>query len=211
MAHRTIDLETWPRRDHFRLFQGMDHPHFSVSLDLDVTGWRTALAASGVPFFPAAVHAVSAAANALEPFRMRIRGETVIVHDVVHPSFTVPWGDDLFNFCDVPFTPDRAEFLARLEDAVARAQSADRLLLSDPQPDDWIFLSCAPWVSFTGLTHPVDVKSQDSFPRLAWGKVFARDGREWMPFNVQLHHGLADGRHVAQLVKRLEAVIAEQV
>src|SRR5689334_8749887 len=95
MPARSIDLATWPRRDHFQLFKGLDHPYFSVTVALDVTAWFNAIKAAKLPVYPAMIHRVSAAANAIEAFRLRIRGEGVVAHDVVHPSFTVPWRDEL--------------------------------------------------------------------------------------------------------------------
>jgi chloramphenicol O-acetyltransferase type A len=150
------------------------------------------------------------AANAVEAFRLRIRGEGVGVHDRIHPSFPVPWCETLFNFCTLDFEPDAERFLARCQVAIAETQAASRLLLDEPQRDDMIFLSCVPWFSFTSATHPVDVRSGDSIPRISWGRTIERDGRTLMPVNLQLHHGLADGLHVAQFLEALQASLACQ-
>jgi chloramphenicol O-acetyltransferase type A len=32
---RCIDLRTWPRREHFHLYSGFDHPHFGLSTNVD--------------------------------------------------------------------------------------------------------------------------------------------------------------------------------
>lgn len=210
MPFQTLDLATWPRRDHFRLFQAMDFPYFSISLEVDVTAWRRALKAAGVPFFQAMVYEVTAVANGLENFRTRIRGAEVVLHDRVHPSFTVPWRGELFNFCTVDFAPGREAFLAQCKGAIAHAEAADRLLLDEPQRDDMLFLSCVPWFAFTGVTHAVDARSQDSIPRISWGRLIEREGRSILPMNFQLHHGLADGLHVAKFMAAFEASLQAQ-
>jgi chloramphenicol O-acetyltransferase len=211
MPARPIDLATWPRRDHFRLFKALDHPYFSVTVALDVTAWMAAIKAAGLPFYPAMIHRVSAAANAVEAFRLRIRGEGVVVHDVVHPSFTVPWRDELFNFCTVDFHAELDAFLAGCLPAIAASESASALMLDEVHRDDMIFLSCLPWLAFTGVTQVGDAKSGDSYPRIAWGKVTEQSGRLMVPLSLQLHHALADGRHMAAFVSALEAGMAEQV
>ena len=210
MAFTEIEFATWPRRDHFRLFQGMDFPYFSVTLEVDITAWLAAVQAQGQPFFPSFVHAVTTVANGLEAFRLRIRGERIILHDRIHPSVTVPWRGDLFNFCTIDFDPDPATFLARYQAAAAAATAAEHLLLDEPGRDDMIFLTSAPWFAFTGLTHPVHSQGADSFPRVAWGRRFERDGRVLLPLNFQLHHGLADGYHVARFLEALEARLATE-
>jgi chloramphenicol O-acetyltransferase type A len=206
-----IDLESWERREHFRLYHAMDYPYFGLTVDLDVTGFMAALKAAGLPVYPALIHAVTSVASEIPEFRTRIRGEQVVLHDGLVPSFTVPWRGDLFNFCTVDFDPDRERFIRACQDAMALAQEAETLILDAPDRDDLIFMTCFPWRAFTGVTHPVNPKSQDSFPRFAWGKITVRDGRELLPFNVQLHHGLADGAHAARFLERLENVLTSEV
>ncbi|MFP5502236.1 MAG: CatA-like O-acetyltransferase, partial [Candidatus Sericytochromatia bacterium] len=136
-------------------------------------------------------------------------GERVVLHDVVHLSFTVPWREELFNFCLVDFDAELETFLARAVPAMAAATNADRLLLDPPGQDDMVFISAVPWFAFTGASQPGDARSGDSFPRFVWGRVTSRDGRERLPLNVQLHHGLADGLHIGRFLERLEAGLAE--
>lgn len=208
MTAHPIDLATWPRRDHFHLFRGLDFPYFSLTTDLDVTDWHQAAKAAGWPLYPTLVHAVTTAANAVEAFRWRIRGETVVCHDVLDPSFTVPWRDELFNFCTVRFVPELADFLARCLPAMANAETAEALNLADEGRDDLVYLSCLPWLSFSSMTHPVHPSAGDSVPRIAWGRIHKHDGRLILPINLQLHHGLADGRHVAQFMQALKKALA---
>jgi chloramphenicol O-acetyltransferase type A len=73
-----------------------------------------------------------------------------------------------------------------------------------------LFLSCVPWFAFTGVTHAVDARSQDSIPRISWGRLVEREGRSILPMNFQLHHGLADGLHVAKFMAAFEANLQAQ-
>jgi hypothetical protein len=34
---RTINLETWPRREHFNMFSKLDIPHFNICANVDLT------------------------------------------------------------------------------------------------------------------------------------------------------------------------------
>jgi chloramphenicol O-acetyltransferase type A len=203
LAFITLDLDTWPRRDHFTLFRAVDFPYFSVTVEVDLTAWLATTRAAGRPVFPALVHELTAIANSLPPFRVRIRGEQVIQHDQLDCSFTVPWRDDLFNFCTVAFDPDVDVFLARCLPAIAASQAAECLTLDDAWRDDMVYLSCLPWFAFTSMTHAVDARSGDSFPRVAWGKMTEREGKTTVPMNFQVHHALLDGKHIAQFLALL--------
>lgn len=48
---------------------------------------------------------------------------------------------------------------------------------------------------------------EDFVPRLAWGRFEERDNRLLMPLNVQAHHALIDGIHIAKLITCLQELI----
>lgn len=202
-----IPLETWARRPLFDIYSSLDFPHFSLTVDVDVTGFLAALKAADQPVFPMIVYAVAKAANEIPELRTRIRGEQVVLHEVAAPSFTVPWRDGLINYCAVTFEEDRVRFLERCLREMAAAQAAEAIAQVGGTRDDVLYMTCYPWGGFTGMTHPI--RRDDSIPRFAWGRISPKEGREVLPFNVQFHHGLADGVHAARFFARLEEVCRE--
>jgi chloramphenicol O-acetyltransferase type A len=202
---RLIELDHPHRRAHFEYFRDMNHPHFSVCAPVDVTALRRAQRAQGWPLTPLIVHTLSAAANAIPELRWRIRGEQIVEHELVHPSFAVGTeGADVFSFCEVRFSPDREDFMARARVEIERMRRAP-VFADEPGRDDYLFLSALPWVSFTGITHAMPYHPHDSVPRITWGRLEETDGRVQMPVAIQAHHALADGRHIGRFFERLEA------
>jgi chloramphenicol O-acetyltransferase type A len=194
---RTIDLSTYPRRAHFDLFRALDYPHFNLTAPLDVTRFHAAVKAAGASFTIALVYLLSRSANRLPEFRRRVRGESLVEHDAVHPSHTVPVGDDLFAFTHIEYTDDYAQFAANARRA-AQSAIANPTLQDEPGRDDWLFMTAIPWVAFTSISHPIHMHPADSIPRFAWGR-FARSGRRLaMPLSVQVHHAVMDGLHVGR-------------
>lgn len=206
MTVRYLDLENWARRKHFEMFRAFDYPHFNLTAAVDVTALRRAVSARGESFAVAAVYCLARAANEIEPFRYRIRGERVVVHEVVHPSFTVLLPDETFSFCTVPFDWDYGVFAARATERIA-AVKAQPVLEDEPGQDDLLFMTSIPWVTFTGLMHPIHMSPADSVPRIAWGKFEAREERLRMPVSVQAHHALMDGLHAGRYFQRLQALL----
>jgi chloramphenicol O-acetyltransferase type A len=171
-----------------------------------VTAFHPAVKARGVPVTTAIAYVLARAANAVPEFRMRIRGDRVVRHEVVHPSWTIPADDDLFGFVTVRYGDDFAAFVAAAIKETARRE-ADPTLEDEPGQDDLLFMTAIPWVSFTGFTHPTYSLRSDSVPMLAWGK-FWRDGETLkMPLQVQVHHGLVDGLHVGRFYERVQAIL----
>lgn len=203
---RVIRFDDPHRRRHFDFFRRMDQPHFSITANVEVTALRRR---AGLRLTPAVVYCLTRAANEIPELRQRIRGDEVVEHEVVHPSFTVATGaSNVFSFCEVPYRPAFGEFV---EDAARRMEAAKSApsLEDEPGRDDYLFMSAIPWVSFTGITHAMHYHPVDSVPRIAWGKLFTEGERVLMPLSVQAHHALVDGAHLGRFFERAELAFQE--
>ncbi len=205
---RVIDLETWPRRRHFEFFRGFENPHFGLCADVDVTALRRIIRERDLPLTVVLTYVLSRAANEIPEFRQRIRGETIVEHEVVHPSLIVLTDEELFGFCYLPYVEDFAAFAAGATEAMRRARAHPRLE-DEPGRDDLLFMSPVPWVSFTAVLHPVPVRPVDSVPRIAWGKLAPSGERLRMPLAVQVHHGLLDGLHLGRYFSAVQGLLDE--
>jgi chloramphenicol O-acetyltransferase type A len=203
-----LDLATWPRRAHFEFFRGYESPFFNLVAAVDVTETRAWCKDHGASFFLAGWYAGLGAVNAVEALRMRIRGDGVWVHDRVSVGSTVLAPDETFRFAYLEAADSFPIFAANGRAAVDRALAGGPL---DDQAarDDLVYGTVVPWVSFTGLKHARRKASDDSVPRLAFGKFEQREGRWWMPVSIEAHHALADGLHAGRFFEGLTARFAD--
>jgi chloramphenicol O-acetyltransferase type A len=205
---RKLDLSTWERRGHFRLFRDYDDPFFSLTAEVDVTRLHTASKADGGPsYFLATLYASTRAANELEALRLRIRDGEVVVHDVVHPGSTVLRPDDTFTFAYFEYTGDYHSFEARASTVLRRARRSEDLLDPRDDRDDLIHYSVIPWVSFTSFKHARRLRGEDSVPKIVFGRHFARETKRYMPVAIDVHHALADGLHVGRWFEAFQALL----
>ena len=109
---RIIDMDTWPRRDHFNLFRTFNHPHFSMCANVDISKTLPYIKEHKHSFTIAIAYLIGRTANSIQEFRLRIRGDQVIEHEVVSPSFTILIPDDLFSFCNVDYVENFVLFEA---------------------------------------------------------------------------------------------------
>ena len=198
-----LDLQTWPRRNHFRHFNQMDYPHFSVCANVDISSLKQFLRQSGQSFFHSMLFFVSKTANEIPEFRYRIHEEKVAVYDHVDPSFTYLAADDICNYCHAPYTDRFTDFSAGIAVALNAAQSRE-LLDTGPERDDLLYITSLPWISFTALMHPIQMQSPDSIPRIAWGKFDTAGEKTILPLSVQTHHALMDGIHIGKFYLNLQ-------
>ncbi len=210
---KVLNPKTWPRAGAYRMYRHMGAPHMAITVELDVTELVAELKAEGVGLFAGVMHHLVKAANTVPALRQRLRladGEDagpdlpsapalehIVEHAHVDPGFTVAVSGDRFNVATVPFVDDRAAFAASVATASKALEDEGDVRPFDQVRDDLLYMSCLPWLRFTSLTHPVHLERPDTAPRLAWGRIEERDGRRTMPVNIQAHHALVDGVHLA--------------
>jgi len=200
---RYIDMQTWSRRNHFRLFSTFNHPHFNMCVNVDVTAFYPFVKRNKYSLTVSVVYLIARASNAIPEFRQRIRGDQVVEHEIVNPGFSILIDNDLFSFCDVAYAEDFSEFARRAEKKIADVK-AHLELENDPEKDDVLYMSPIPWVSFTSFTHPMQFHPADSIPRFAWGKYFQEGDTLKMPLSVQGHHAVMDGIHMGRYYETLQ-------
>ena len=208
MADRYMDVETWARKDAYRLFSRGYLPFFAVTTPLDVTALYGFTKKEGLSFYRAMVYIVTRAMNELEPFRLRIRPEGIAICDTVTPSYTTAGKDGSFGICDVDYIPGEtmADFCRRARETETR--QAEQMVVEDDVRDDLIFLSSVPWFVTTSVLQEQPLNPDDSFPRVLWDRIHEEKERLLVNFTVQLNHRLLDGSHVRDLLVRMEELMA---
>ncbi len=205
---RYIDVETWPRKDAYRLFSRGYLPYFAVTTPLDVTELRRFTKKEGLSFYRAMVYIVSRAMNELEPFRLRIRKDGIAVCETVSPSYTTAGRDGAFGISDVEYLPGEtmADFCRRALEK--EAGQREQMVVQDDVRDDLIFISSVPWFVTTSVLQEQPTNPDDSFPRVLWDRIHEEKGRQLVNFTAQLNHRLLDGSHVRDLLLRMEELMA---
>ena len=201
-----IDIENWPRKEHFHFFSGFDYPHFNISVNLDISRIQPFLKEEGLSFFTSVLYLSARAANSIKEFRYRIRDGRVLDHETVDPAITVMGNNEVFGFCTIEYRADPGEFLAEAAKVIAKAKENPTIAKDSPR-DDVLYYTTIPWISFTSLVHPISLNPVDSIPRISWGKYFESEGRILLPHSVQAHHGLIDGLHVGKYFTLLQQLL----
>lgn len=201
-----IELQSWPRREHFQFFSSFNHPHFNMCANVDLSRFQPSIMAHGISFTVAVVYTIARAANAVPEFRYRIRGSEIVVHDFVSPSITILLDDNLFTFCYIDYDQKFNKFAERAAVSIA-AVKTQPTLQDPPGRDDLLYMTAIPWVSFTSFTHPMRLHPADSIPRFAWGKFFEEGKRIKMPLSVQGHHAIMDGIHMGMFYGHLQDIL----
>ena len=90
MTFERIDMEQWPRREHYRYYNEQIRTSYEMNVELDVTKLRKRCLKKGIHFYPAMMYAIMYSINHHENFRMALDEEGHLgVYDICHPSYTI--------------------------------------------------------------------------------------------------------------------------
>ncbi|MBS1211116.1 MAG: chloramphenicol acetyltransferase [Proteobacteria bacterium] len=204
---KEIDLSSWARREHFSFFRRADLPFYNVSVNVDVTGLRDTARKRRISFNTLLIYLTVRAMNRVENLRYRCRGDAVVLHERLHPSFAhLKEGEELFRLITVDFADDLLAFDQLVKAEIAKSTHYFNLEKLAGR-DDFVFISSLPWVSFTSVDHTLSLKRDDGIPRVSWGKCFDADGKTQLPYNIQVNHMFVDGIHVGRFFDALASEI----
>lgn len=202
-----IDLDTWSRKEQFQFFYKADYPQFNICMDLNISSFARFVKEHHLSFYYSMIFASTKIANEITNFRYRIRnGKQVVLHDSVNPSFTYikPGAEEeLFKIIGANMQSDIFEFNEYAKN-ITEAQTCFIEAEQFAERDNWLLISCIPWISFTHISHTITLNKDDSTPRITWGKYYHKDNEVMLPFSVQVHHALMDGYHIGKYVNMLQ-------
>jgi len=206
-----IDLDTWPRREHFAHYRRRVPCTYSMTVEVDVTAFTAALRRSSRKSYVAQVWALATVVNRHEEFRMCLTGEgDPAVWPVVHPAFTVFNAErETFACVWAPYDEDFGAFHDAAAPLLAEHAHATEFFPQGPPPPNAFDVSSLPWRSFTGFNLNIRDGYDHLAPIFTLGRYVEREGRVLLPLAVQAHHAAADGFHTARLVGELEELVAD--
>mgnify|MGYP001828644498 CR=1 FL=1 len=203
-----LDIDNWHRRHQFEFFKNYDVPFFNICADVDVSKlYAWSREDDGPSFFLASFYLSLRAANKIEPFRYRLDGKSVLVHEVIHGGTTVMRDDETFGFAYFDYDTSYARFEASGLEILDRARKASGSLDDRPDMGDVIYYSIIPWVHFTSFAHARQLGTGNSIPKIVFGKHTDKAGTRLMPVSVEVHHALMDGLDVGRFFERFQALL----
>ena len=204
---KDLDVTNWARRDLFEFFRSYNNPYFNICTRLDITNLLVHLRKGQHVSISLALHYVALrAANEVEPFKYRLKDGKVIVHEIIHGGTIVLQPNESFNFAYFDYQQDFHKFITAAQQSVDEASRDNKPLTADSS-ENRIHFTVLPWLSFTSFAHARNLGTEESIPKIAFGKFFEENGRTLLPFSVEVHHALMDGLHVGRYVARVQEII----
>lgn len=207
---KVIQLETWKRKEHYHLFSQMDNPFAGVMADIECTAAYLRSKSQKTSIFSQYLFASTKAINQVDELKMRVVDNQIVVFDTIDCGTTVLRNDGTFAFTYIPFENDFEKFCNELSKEKREVYNSSGLRLkTGNRKIDMIHHSTFPWRRITGINHPRIFKTDDAIPKITFGKIYEKEQRFYLPTSIEVHHGLADGIHMAKYFDLLENYLQE--
>ncbi len=200
-----IDMDTYPRKDHFEHYMTVSNCTYSMTVDIDITNLHQTAAERGYKITPALTYATAHAVNSCDAMRCALDADGNLgVWSHLEVSYPIFHNDDTtFTYLT---TPMEAEFAVYYENV-----RRDIALLGDkrgvnatPPPENSFSVSAIPWARFTGFNLNILTDGKYLTPIITWGQFHPEYGRILLPISVQVHHAATDGWHVSEFLNILQ-------
>jgi chloramphenicol O-acetyltransferase type A len=205
-----LNIETWNRKSQFDFFKQFEEPFFGVTVTVDCTIGYDNAKTINASFFLYYLHKSLMAANNTEAFKYRIEDNDVIVYDKVNASPTINRPDGTFGFSYMDYYESFDAFAAAAKKEIENVQQTVGLIPASSS-ENVIHYSSIPWINFTSLSHARQFSTNDSIPKISFGKMITENGKRTMPVSIHVHHALMDGYDVAKYIDLFQELMNKPV
>lgn len=203
MEYHTINMDEYPRKEHFQYFSELPDPTLGITVKVDVSRLVKFCKVRDCSFYLAMTHVACLAANRIPQLRQRTRGKDIIEYSECGTSHIELLDNETYCYCTLWHGMEWEQFITYSEARREEAKGSPSLD-EDDNVDALYFITCLPWLSYDQLSMPSTGEASDN-PHFCWGR-FEEDfkGRLMMPFTLTVNHALMDGIHISRFFSVLQ-------
>lgn len=209
MNYTKIDVESWERRDLFKLYTNELKIVMNMTVDVDITNFITQIKRSGLRFYPTMIWIVSRIMNARDEFKYCLTQDGELIKwDFVSPSYTdFNKETEKFNKFVTEYSPDFKVFYERAVSDCERHRNESGFIPN--QPRNTFDITCLPWTNYKSFDLHIYGDGKSLFPIVMWGKYREEHGKFLLPVTAMFHHAVTDGFTLCRFFEELSKEVNE--
>ncbi len=197
-----INLDRWPRREHFQHYYNQVPCSFSLTTKLDISRLKE----NKTPIQPALLFSITKIINRYPEFRLTFdTNHQLGYYEYLIPCFTFFHPQtQTFSTIWTDKQEDFASFLRQYRQDIASFGN-NLHLEGKPHTPPYIFnLSTIPWCSFESFQLHLPCAKDYFIPIFTLGKYYQTHDSWFIPLSIQAHHAACDGFHISRLINELQ-------
>ena len=179
-------------------FSTFSNPTYSFNVKLDVSKLVEYTKETKTSFFINMLYIVTKSLNSIDEFKLRIVNKEIRLYENINPSFIVRTISDIFENVVFDYVDTYKEFYNIAHNIIedVKTHTSVKESFNDSNLFNEYYITCAPWISLEGMTHPVpcDNLESSSCPRILWDKYRCEFGKIVMLLNITVNHAFVDGK-----------------
>jgi len=209
--YKEIDINSWIRKEQYKYFSTFANPCYGFDVEMDINDIYKYTKETNTSFFINFLFLLSIGLNMQEELRLRILDGRVVLFDEINPSYTIMKNDGNFDNGGHKMTYDYQEFYDNCKNVLETHKAGlapKKEKYNDSKLFDDFYITCIPWIKYESMTHPMpdNDPSNQSVPRICWGKYYQKDGRMKVLLNITVSHVLCDGFPLSQAFIKIQNV-----
>lgn len=214
-----IDKNNCSRIGIYNAFKKFQSPYNNINNRLTITELLQFTKENNIKNSHAIIYLVGKSINDIPEFRTRLldNGE-IVEYKQVDPIFSVAVGEGKpFSAGSVQYDNNPKIYLEKLAKKIEELKNGKGGVINQNlfKDKDNFFTSCAPNLDFVSIT-AANINNKDSKPIITWGKYVPEEKYQIvdgklniieeikMSIALRIHHGFADGDHVAKFFNTLQ-------
>ena len=154
-------------------------------------------------FYATMIYIILSVANEMDCFKYRCEKGKIYKYDTLRANMV-----EKYNENEIGFMCFDENILKDFRDTFAKKQKEfrEKHIVFEPIDEGEIWFSCVPEFTFSQLVTPFD--RNITIPQFTWDKVQEENGNYYVDLAMLIHHGFADGSHIAQFLEKLNNKIS---
>lgn len=207
MSFKSINKETWARKEYFEHYFSEVPCTYSMTVKLDITKIKN----SNKKIYPTMLYFITKVVNNHSEFRtaFNMNGELGIFDEML-PCYTV-FNQDTETFTNIwtDYSDDYDAFCKLYEKDIELFSSVKGMIAKPNIPPNHFPVSMIPWTTFEGFNLNLQKGYNYLLPIFTMGKYSEINGQYLIPLAIQVHHAVCDGFHISRFVNELQKLIEE--
>ena len=205
MSFKSINKETWARKEYFEHYFSEVPCTYSMTVKLDITKIKN----SNKKIYPTMLYFITKVVNNHSEFRTAFNMDGELgAFDEMLPCYTVFNQDtEIFTNIWTEYSDDYDAFCKSYEKDIELFSSVKGMIAKPNIPPNHFPVSMIPWTTFEGFNLNLQKGYNYLLPIFTMGKYSEINGQYLMPLAIPVHHAVCDGFHISRFVNELQKLI----
>lgn len=195
---KIIDITNWNRKENFEFFKNFYNPFISVTCHVPCKKAKLQSSYKNESFFLYYLYAILYAVNQIDELKYRIDlSGNIVKHDKIDALTPIKKSCmNSFTTVRIPFEINKTLFVEQAREIIKKSNNSNSYSEEiNCQDFDVVLISAIPNLAFTSITCTQKHGKGNDYPLINIGKL---DNEYNLPIAISVHHGFADGEHIAK-------------